>query len=100
VTVAVDDVREEAARCCEETARMERGERGRVLGPHDGPQCEFSDDAFGVAAEAATVVCDALKRAGAGFSVDLPWTLAAGMLRAGWQRGLAIEFNFSVAGAS
>jgi hypothetical protein len=53
-----------------------------------------------VAGEAAIVVLSALKAAGAGFSVDLPWDLAAGLLRAGWQRGQAMEINLSVAGAS
>jgi hypothetical protein len=90
----VDEVREEAARCAEETARWERSVRAKPL------RGEFSDDAFGVAGEAAIVVLSALKAAGAGFSVDLPWDLAAGLLRAGWQRGQAMEINLSVAGAS
>lgn len=84
---SIDSVREEAARCAEETARWERGERGPLRGPPDGLLCEFSDAAFGVAAEVAMVVCDALKARRVRFDPALAWSTAATLLRNGWQRG-------------
>lgn len=88
----IDLVRDEAARCCDETARMERGERGRLLNPiDDGPSAEFSDPAFGVAAEVALAVCDAMLKAKAPFHVAFAWTTAAMLLRNGWQRGHRLE---------
>ena len=83
----IDTVREEAARCAEETARWQRGERGRLRMPHGLISGEFSDAAFGVAAEVAMVVADAMKAAGKRFTLDMPWSTAASMLRNGWQRG-------------
>lgn len=84
----IDSVRDGAARCCEETARWQRGERTRVLNPlDDGILGEFSDAEFGVAAEVATEVARAFRTAGVGFKSDQPWDFAARLLRAGWQRG-------------
>ncbi|MDB4956569.1 MAG: hypothetical protein JWO36_4138 [Myxococcales bacterium] len=83
----IDSVREEAARCCDETARVLRGERGRLRTPEDRLLAEFCDAAFGVAAEVAMVVCDALKTARLAFRPDFPWDTAAALLRNGWQRG-------------
>ncbi len=77
----VDEVRDEAARCCDETARYERHERS-VLRPD-----EFSEGALAVALEVAFVVGDAMKAAGMGWQPELPWTAAALLLRAGWKRG-------------
>lgn len=84
----IDDVREEAARCATETARAERGERPRLRGPDDSPLlAEFSDAAFGVAAEVATIVGEGLLAAGIGFRMPFVWDTAARLLREGWQRG-------------
>lgn len=83
----IDAVREDAARCAEETARYERGERGPLRMPHGLINGEFSDAAFGVAAEVAMVVADAMRSAGKRFTLDFPWSTAAKMLRNGWQRG-------------
>ena len=84
----LDTVREEAARCCDETARFMRGERGRLLNPvDDGVRAEFSDSAFGVAGEVAMVVARAMASAGVQLDAATPWSTAAVMLRNGWQRG-------------
>lgn len=84
----LDSVREEAARCCDEKSRYERRERGRLRNPVDhGDDAEFSDAAFGVAAEVAMHVAEALKRSGVRFSPEFAWSTAAIVLRAGWQRG-------------
>jgi hypothetical protein len=83
----IDSVREEAARCAEETGRWQRGERGPLRMPGRDLLPEFSDTAFGVAAEVAMIVGDAMKRAGTRFDVAFPWTMAATLLRSGWQRG-------------
>jgi len=83
----IDTVREEAARCAEETARWERGERGPLRMPRGLINGEFSDAAFGVAAEVAVVVAAAMRAAGQRFTIDMPWSTAAHMLRNGWQRG-------------
>lgn len=84
----IDRVREEAARCCEETAKWQRGERGELRQPRHRNDllAEFSDDAFGVAGEVAMIVGEAFKKSGARFRVDVPWDIAARMLRSGWQR--------------
>ena len=85
---SIDEVREEAARCCDETARWGRGERGRVLNPmDDGILGEFSDAAFGVASEVAMAVAEAFRSVHVRFAFDMPWSVAASMLRHGWQRG-------------
>lgn len=85
----IDEVREEAARCAEETARYERGERGPLVMPRGLVAGEFSDAAFGVAAEVAMQVGDALCATGKRFhpQPQLVWDTAAKLLRAGWQRG-------------
>ena len=83
----IDAVRDEAARCAEETARWQRGERGPLRMPHGIVNGEFSDAAFGVAGEVAMVVGEAMKAAGQRFTVDFPWSTAATLLRNGWQRG-------------
>lgn len=83
----VDVVRDEAARCAEETARYERGERGPLHMPRGLVDGEFSDAAFGVAAEVATAVGDALRATGKRFQPAMVWATAARLLRAGWQRG-------------
>ena len=83
----IDTIREDAARCAEETARWERGERGPLRMPTGLVGGEFSDAAFGVAAEVAMVVADALKAKGQRFTLDFPWSMAAQLLRRGWQRG-------------
>jgi hypothetical protein len=82
----IDSVREEAARCAEETARYERGERPPLR--YGNPlTSEFSDAAFGVAAEVALVVSDALKANAVRFEAAFCWSTAATLLRNGWQRG-------------
>ena len=63
----IDAVREEAARCAEETARWQRGERGPLRMPNGLVNGEFCDAAFGVAAEVAMVVAAALKANGKRF---------------------------------
>lgn len=83
----IDAVREEAARCAEETARWQRGERGPLRMPRGIVNGEFSDAAFGVAAEVAMVVAGAMRSVGKRFTMDMPWSTAASMLRNGWQRG-------------
>ena len=86
----IDDVRDEAARCAEETAKAERGERPPV-------RCdasilsEFSDAAAGTAAEVATLVGEVLMRTRARWSSALAWEIAASLLRNGWQRGHRLE---------
>ena len=87
----VDEVRADAARCAEETARYERGERGPLRTPRGLVPGEFTDAAFGVAAEVATVVGEALRISGARFTAALCWSTAATLLRAGWQRGQRIS---------
>lgn len=83
----IDRVREEAARCCEETAKWQRGERGPLVQPTRLIGGEFSDAAFGVAGEVAMIVGEAFKEANARFRVDMPWDIAAKLLRSGWKRG-------------
>lgn len=85
----IDEVREEAARVCEETARWERGERPKLRYGAPG-QSEFSDGAFGVAAEVAFAVSRALFSTGKKFKPDLAWASAAVLLRAGYKRGQQI----------
>lgn len=87
------ELREEAARCAEETARMERGERGVLRSQLNSLVPEFSDDAFGLAAEVAGVVLEAFLAAGlrGRFHPHQGWDLAATLLRAGWKRGDRIE---------
>lgn len=87
VSPPIDEVREEAIRCAEETARQERGERGPLRMPCGLVSGEFSDAAFGVAAEVATRVFEALRTTGKRFKPELCWSTAADLLRAGWQRG-------------
>ena len=82
----IDPVRDEAARCAEETARWERGERGPLRMPSGLVSGEFSDAAFGVAAEVATKVGNALLGKGRRYRIDMPWDTAAKLLRGGWQR--------------
>ncbi len=86
----VDDVRDEAARCADETARQERGERGPLRLPSGLVPGEFSDAACGVAAEVAMIAADALRAAGLRFNPDFPWSTAATLLRSGWKRGQRI----------
>jgi hypothetical protein len=82
-----------------ETARPERGERGPLRRPDThGIRAEFSDDAFGVAAEVAVLVSRALVTARAKshgkklrWTADKPWTVAARLLRAGWKRGESLQ---------
>lgn len=86
--VAIDEVREEAARCCDETAKMERGERGALGTPGvDGRGGEFTDAAFGVACEVALIVGGAIRSTGRRARPDFCWSTAAVMLRTGWNRG-------------
>ena len=86
----IDDVRDEAARCCEETARAERGERPPV-------RCdttllsEFSDAAAGTAAEVALKVGEQMRRTGAKWNSAFAWETAAKLLRSGWKRGDRLE---------
>lgn len=82
-----DEVREEAARCCDETARHQRGERGPLRTPDRSSDPEFCDAALGVAAEVADVVAATLRRARQRFTADFVWSTAAMLLRNGWQRG-------------
>lgn len=92
VAPPIDDHREDAARCCEETARFERGERTPLrLDPADIPNNEFSDAAAGIAAEVAMAVFAACKQAGAGVYPAVCWDLAAKLLRSGWQRGHRLQ---------
>ena len=88
--VAIDDVRDEAARCCDETARMERGERDEIGSPLNGKPAEFTDAAFGVACEVALVVGESVRSAGMRVAPHRVWSTAADMLRKGWQRGNAL----------
>ncbi len=48
---------------------------------------EFSDAAFGVAAEVSLVVARSLIATGRRFHTALCWEMAANLLRGGWQRG-------------
>lgn len=80
----IDEVREEAARVCEETARWERGERVRL---QNG---EFSDGAFGVSSEVTIAVFRALRATGKRVKPEIVWDTAARLLRAGYQRGASI----------
>jgi hypothetical protein len=84
---SIDDVRDGAARCAEETARWERGERGPLRMPHGLIAGEFSDAEFGTAGEVATKVGNALLARGQRFRPELAWSTAAKLLRGGWQRG-------------
>lgn len=86
--VVFEEVREEAARVCDETARYMRGERGPLRMP---PNPEFRDMAFGVASEVAMTVANALKSIKQRFTADFPWITAATLLRAGWKRGHRLE---------
>lgn len=83
----IDEVRDEAARCAEETAKAERGDRGPIRTPSGLIAGEFSDAAFGVAAEVASLVGEALRATGKRFRSHLCWSTAAELLRSGWQRG-------------
>ena len=89
----IDDVREEAARCAEETAKAERGERPPLRTLLNGPAilAEFSDAAAGTAAEVAMQVGEAMKRVRVKWSAAFAWDLAAKLLRGGWQRGHRLE---------
>ncbi len=82
---SIDSVREEAARCCEETAKMERGERPPLR--MDGLFAEFSDAAAGTAAEVACMIGDTLQAKKIPFEPAFCWQTAATLLRNGWQRG-------------
>lgn len=82
----IDDVREGAARVADETSKYMRGERGRLRMP-PGPNPEGTDAEFGVAAEVAMIVANAIRATGVRFRADMPWATAAKLLRAGWQRG-------------
>lgn len=82
----IDTVRDEAARCAEETARWERGERGPLRMPRGLVAGEFSDAAFGTAGEVAGLVGDAMVASGQRFVAAFAWSTAATMLRNGWQR--------------
>jgi hypothetical protein len=87
VAPPIDAVREEAARCAEETAKMERGERGPLRLTEDPRTSEFSGEAAGTAAEVAMVVMEALKAQGVRAPPVFCWMTAAMLLRNGWQRG-------------
>jgi hypothetical protein len=96
----IDDVRENAARCAEETARWERGERGPLRMPRGLIAGEFTDAEFGTAAEVATTVGDALTARGQRFRPEFAWSTAAKLLRNGWQRGHRLMAQVIVAGES
>lgn len=88
VAPPIDHVRDEAARCAEETAKFERGERGPVrMTTNPSLLSEFSGEAAGVAAEVAMVVKNALQEAGQRVVPAFCWSTAATLLRNGWQRG-------------
>lgn len=88
VAPPIDQVRDEAARCADETAKFERGERGPVrMTTSFSLLSEFSGEAAGVAAEVAMVVMEACKEAGQPVTSAFCWSTAATMLRNGWQRG-------------
>lgn len=87
VSPPIDAVREEAACCADETAKMERGERGPVRICDNRLVSEFSGEAAGVAAEVALIVKDALKAQRVRFDAAFCWSTAATLLRSGWQRG-------------
>ena len=92
VAPPIDDHRDDAARCCEETARFERGERPALrLDPADLEHNEFSDAAAGIASEVAMAVLAAFKQARARVYPAVCWDLAAQLLRSGWQRGHRIQ---------
>jgi hypothetical protein len=84
------EIREEAARVCDETARMERGERSRLRCGSIEDAGEFSDSAFGLAGTAAKAVADALRSTGKRFHPSLGWSTAGRLLRAGWSPGQQI----------
>lgn len=97
----IDDVRLEAARCADETAKYERGERGKLRMSDNRLLSEFSGEAAGTAAEVAMVVMEALKGRRIRISPAFCWSTAATLLRAGWQRGHKLESHiFDSAGAS
>lgn len=87
VAPPIDDVRADAARCADETARYSRGERGPLRMTDSPLTSEFSGEAAGTAAEVALVVAKSLKASGAKFDAALCWSTAATLLRNGWQRG-------------
>lgn len=84
----IDEVRDDAVRACVETARWLRGEREALRTPDVNPlTAEASDAAFGVAAEVALAVGEAMVKLRAPSREDMPWDVAGEMLRSGWQRG-------------
>lgn len=85
--VAIDEVREDAARCCDETAKMELGQRTEVGTGLNGKDAEFSDAAFGVANEVALTVGRAIRMTGRRVHPSVCWSTAARLLRQGWTRG-------------
>jgi hypothetical protein len=87
VAPPIDKVREEAARCAEETAKMERGERGPLRMTEDPLTSEFTGYAAGTAAEVAMIVAAALKASRVQIDPAFCWDTAAKLLRSGWQRG-------------
>ena len=80
----VELVRDEAALLWRDRA-LRAGERDRPRA--DGLASEFSDAAFGVAAEVASAVGEALRASGRPFHPALAWDAAAALLRNGWKRG-------------
>lgn len=84
----IDDHRENAALCCEETAKHERGERPPLrLDPNDIEHNEFSDAVAGISAELVMLVLEAAKTARVLVHPAVCWDIAAKLLRSGWQRG-------------
>lgn len=83
----IDEVRHEAARCCEETAKYERGERAALRLSENPLLSEFRGEAAGTAAEVAMIVMHALKAKGYRATTDFYWDVAAKLLRNGWKRG-------------
>src|ERR1700753_1010216 len=85
------ELREGAARICDETARWERGERGPLRTPANSLMPEGTDEAFGIAALAGAAAGEAMVGARMGFKASLAWSSAAVLLRAGWSPGEPVK---------
>lgn len=81
-SMSVDAFREEAARCCEETARALRKERTPIRSD------EFSAAAFDISEEACVVLFNAARRTKAAMMYATLWRMAGNLLRSGWQRDM------------
>jgi hypothetical protein len=85
--VIPDALSEETARVCEETARYVSGRRGVLRTLLNSADPEFSDAAFGLAADVADSVVIAIRATGMWPGQEAVWLTAAAMLRGGYKRG-------------